>query len=113
MKLARAPASLSEIKFLRQSSGIQFVPAPAPIDSMLVRSGVPDMSTNHMAMAALIVFAIPAWSGNAQEIGKPGHGLALAEWLCAQCHAVSGREDESPNPAAPPFRDIASTSGMT
>ena len=71
------------------------------------------MSMNHMAVAALIVFAIPAWSGNAQEIGQPGHGLALAERLCAQCHAVSGREKESLNPDAPAFRDIASTPGMT
>ena len=71
------------------------------------------MGTNHMAVAALIVLAIPAWSGNAQEIGQPGHWLALAERLCAQCHAVSGRENESPNPDAPAFRDIASTPGMT
>ena len=71
------------------------------------------MSTNHSVIAALIVFAIPAWSGNAQEIGRPGHGFALAERLCAQCHAVSGRENKSPNPDAPTFRDIASTPGMT
>jgi len=71
------------------------------------------MITNHLVMAALIVFAIPAWSGNAQELGQPGHGLALAERLCAQCHAVSGRENKSPNPDAPAFRDIASTPGMT
>ena len=63
--------------------------------------------------AALIAFAVGAVSGNAQEIGQPGHGLALAERLCAQCHAVSGRGDKSPNPDAPTFRDIASIPGMT
>ena len=32
-------------------------------------------------------------------------GRALAEGLCARCHAI-GRRDKSPHAAAPPFREL-------
>jgi len=33
------------------------------------------------------------------------HGQALAQRLCAECHAV-GRDGQSPNAGAPPFRTL-------
>ena len=33
------------------------------------------------------------------------HGQALAQRLCSECHAV-GREGQSPNAGAPPFRTL-------
>jgi mono/diheme cytochrome c family protein len=71
------------------------------------------MNAKRILLAALIAIPIPAGHGRAQEIGQAGHGLALAERLCAQCHAVQGQQAASPNPDAPPFREIASTAGIT
>jgi mono/diheme cytochrome c family protein len=87
-------------------------PAPGKLNAEAAAEG-PDMCAMGVLTAALIAFAVATVSGHAQEIGQPGHGLALAERLCAQCHEVSGRGDKSPKPDAPTFRDIASTPGMT
>jgi mono/diheme cytochrome c family protein len=51
--------------------------------------------------------------GSAQEIGQAGRGLALAQRLCAQCHAVQKDTAASPNPDAPSFLIISSVPGMT
>jgi mono/diheme cytochrome c family protein len=51
--------------------------------------------------------------GEAQEIGQPGRGLASAQRLCADCHAVQKEQARSPNDNAPPFQAIASVPGMT
>jgi mono/diheme cytochrome c family protein len=51
--------------------------------------------------------------GEAQEIGQASHGLAPAQRLCAECHAIEKRYARSPNANAPRFQAIASTPGMT
>ena len=61
-------------------------------------------------MTALPLMALPC---NAQEIGQPGRGLALAQQLCAQCHAVRKDKTRSPHEDAPPFEVVASMPGMT
>ena len=71
------------------------------------------MSGKHVLLAAVIVLAIPATYGKAQEIGQPGRGLDLAQRLCAQCHAVQKDQGRSPNEQAPRFQAIASVPGMT
>jgi mono/diheme cytochrome c family protein len=71
------------------------------------------MSAKRLLLAALIAASIPAGRGKAQEIGRAGHGRALAERLCAQCHAVKKQQEVSPNQDAPPFGEIASAPGMT
>jgi mono/diheme cytochrome c family protein len=56
-----------------------------------------------------------------QELGDPGAGLAVAEEVCAQCHAVlpGQRFFLKPDPlpfedSVPlPFEDIANTPGIT
>jgi mono/diheme cytochrome c family protein len=62
-----------------------------------------------VTLAAVLV-AAPAV---AQEIGQPARGLASAERLCAQCHAVRKEQRRSPNSDAPRFQTIASVPGMT
>jgi mono/diheme cytochrome c family protein len=49
----------------------------------------------------------------AQQIGQTQHGLALAQDVCAQCHAVTKGAARSPNANAPRFEAIAKTPGMT
>ena len=43
----------------------------------------------------------------------PQAGRALAEKVCAQCHAVRPGEASSPRRSAPSFQRIADTPGMT
>jgi mono/diheme cytochrome c family protein len=64
-------------------------------------------------LTAVIGLVLLAGSGNAQEVGHPGAGLAAARRLCSQCHAVEKQETKSPEPDAPAFQGIASTPGMT
>ena len=45
------------------------------------------------------------------EIGDPQSGFEYAYSTCAGCHAVG--EEQSPNPNAPRFKDVANTPGMT
>ena len=47
------------------------------------------------------------------EVGDAGQGLAYAEKICSACHNVLGTGASSPNKDAPPFKQIASTPGMT
>lgn len=64
-------------------------------------------------LTVLIVLAIAATPCKAQETGQPGRGLALAQQICAQCHAVQRDQARSPNEDAPRFQAIASVPGMT
>ena len=58
---------------------------------------------------------LPLASGrvDAQEPGQPARGLALAQQVCAACHAIDKRTEASPNPVAPRFEVIANVPGMT
>jgi mono/diheme cytochrome c family protein len=62
---------------------------------------------------AMLALALAAARGEAQEIGQPARGLALAQRLCTQCHAVEKEQLQSPNENAPRFQVIASVPGMT
>jgi mono/diheme cytochrome c family protein len=76
--------------------------------------------------AALAVAALLLWSPvvSAQEesartlsdadlIGDPSAGRALAEAVCAECHGIAPGVTTSPVPEATPFIEIAETPGMT
>jgi cytochrome c len=67
----------------------------------------------HVLLAAVIALAMPTGPSAAQEVGRPGRGLELAQRLCAQCHAVQKQQTRSPNNDAPRFPVIASVPGMT
>jgi len=71
------------------------------------------MGAKHLMLATVIVLAMPAGHGAGQEIGQPSRGLALAQRLCAECHAVQKEHSRSPNANAPRFQAIASIPGMT
>ena len=71
------------------------------------------MGGTRVGLVAMIVLSLAAGFGEAQEIGQPGRGLALAQRLCSQCHAVGKEQTQSPNENSPPFPLIASVPGMT
>jgi mono/diheme cytochrome c family protein len=53
-----------------------------------------------------------ASSAVAQESGNVRNGLAFAQRVCAECHAVRDGERASPNAQAPSFTTVANTPGM-
>jgi cytochrome c len=59
-----------------------------------------------VVMAARLLGAHAENSGNAQK----GRQLALSH--CSECHAVDAKENSS-NPSAPTFEEIANIQGMT
>jgi mono/diheme cytochrome c family protein len=63
--------------------------------------------------AAVLILLLCPGVAAAQEIGQPGRGLAAAERLCAECHAVRPEQERSPRLEAPRFQVIAAVPGMT
>ena len=64
-------------------------------------------------LSAISIMSVAATSVYAQEAGDPAKGLAYANRVCTQCHAVRQNDQMSPNPKAPSFQEIADTPGMT
>ena len=58
------------------------------------------------------MIAVTSGAG-AQQPGDPLKGAAVAQSVCAQCHAVRNGELRSPNPMAPSFSNLAKWPGMT
>ena len=62
------------------------------------------------------IISIPVLVGLASsaeaQTGDPEAGAAYAQQVCAKCHAID-RTGLSPEPTAPPFKDVANTPGMT
>jgi cytochrome c len=71
------------------------------------------MRAKHAMLAATIALSMPTGYGEAQEIGQPRRGFALAQRLCSECHAIQKEYARSPNVNAPRFQAIASIPGMT
>jgi mono/diheme cytochrome c family protein len=53
----------------------------------------------------ILAMAMAALASTATAGGSPERGRALLQQSCAMCHAV-GRGGDSPNPAAPRFREL-------
>ena len=66
------------------------------------------MRGSYVGFAAMIALPLAAGCGEAQEIGQPGRGLALAQRLCSQCHAVRKEQKQSPNENAPRYPGMTS-----
>jgi cytochrome c len=49
----------------------------------------------------------------AQEVPARMNGAAIAQQICAECHAVEAGQPRSPNGQAPTFQTVAATPGMT
>jgi mono/diheme cytochrome c family protein len=60
-----------------------------------------------------LTLAAVVGNANAQAAGDPKEGLAVAQKVCAECHATVAGQDRSPNAQAPTFVNLAATSGMT
>ena len=63
------------------------------------------------AFLATSAFAVPLWAQD--DGGDPRAGRALAQDVCAECHATQPQQPRSPNPRAPTFLELATTPGMT
>jgi len=50
---------------------------------------------------------------HAQGVGDPQEGLALAQQVCSECHAIRRGQVRSPNSRSPTFLELATTPGMT
>jgi mono/diheme cytochrome c family protein len=50
---------------------------------------------------------------HAQGAGDPQGGLALAQRVCSECHAIRKGEVRSPNSRSPTFSELAAAPGMT
>jgi cytochrome c len=62
-----------------------------------------------IARLTVVLLLLGTSVGLGEENQQPGNleqrGLALAERMCSQCHAIS-RRGESPHAGAPPFRAL-------
>ena len=65
-----------------------------------------------LAIPIFITFSLSGLSAQAQHASDPVAGAAYAKQYCSKCHAID-RTGTSPEPAAPPFKDVANTKGMT
>jgi Cytochrome C oxidase, cbb3-type, subunit III len=50
---------------------------------------------------------------HAQADGDPQRGLALAQQVCSECHAIRRGQVRSSNSQAPTFLELATAAGMT
>lgn len=64
-----------------------------------------------LGFLALAAGPLAGSSAAAQEVGDPREGLAFAQKVCAECHGVA--PGQLVPAAAPTFRAIANTPGMT
>ncbi len=65
-----------------------------------------------ISFAIVLLIAVTSRAG-AQQPGDLQKGEALAQSVCAQCHAVHGGQMGSPDPMAPSFSNVAKWPGMT
>src|SRR2546423_1611005 len=66
------------------------------------------------AISFMTFLALSAASdAQAQMAGNPREGLASAQQVCSQCHAVRIGQANSANSKGPSFVELATTPGMT
>jgi mono/diheme cytochrome c family protein len=63
-----------------------------------------------LALFSLVILFVSS-AMVAQQAGDPGAGAAYAKQYCSKCHAI-GDTENSPEPKAPRFKDVANTPGM-
>jgi mono/diheme cytochrome c family protein len=64
-------------------------------------------------LVTLLALSIAASSVHGQGVGNPQAGLALAQQVCSECHAIRLGEVRSLNARSPTFFELATTPGMT
>jgi len=65
------------------------------------------------AFLAVALIGASSTPAPAQEIGDTQQGLALAQQVCSECHAIRRGQVSSPNSRAPTFSELANAPGMT
>lgn len=71
------------------------------------------MKARFVAWVALAAALLSPGETFARAAGDTERGELLARKSCSSCHTVDRSSQPSPNPRAPPFREIARTPGMT
>jgi mono/diheme cytochrome c family protein len=66
-----------------------------------------------ICLGTFFAFLVVVSPGHAQGVGDPQGGLALAQRVCSECHAIRSGQVRSPNSRAPTFLELATTPGMT
>lgn len=66
-----------------------------------------------VALVTLLALSVPARDVQAQGVGDPGQGPAVARQFCSECHAIHIGQVRSPNSRSPTFVELASVPGMT
>jgi mono/diheme cytochrome c family protein len=66
-----------------------------------------------VCLVTFLTLSIAVRCVEAQTVGDPQEGLALAQQVCSECHAVQRGQVRSPNSRAPTFTELATTPGMT
>jgi mono/diheme cytochrome c family protein len=64
-------------------------------------------------LSVALTLAATVGDANAQAVGDPKAGLAVAQEVCSECHATVAGQDRSLNAKAPTFDKLAATPGMT
>jgi mono/diheme cytochrome c family protein len=64
-------------------------------------------------LVSFLVISVTVSDVCAQAFGDPQKGLAAAQQVCSDCHAIGSGQVHSPNLRAPAFRELARAPGMT
>jgi mono/diheme cytochrome c family protein len=66
-----------------------------------------------ICFVTFLALSVTASDVRAQMAGNPREGLAVAQQVCSECHAIRVEQGPSPNSASPTFVELATTPGMT
>jgi mono/diheme cytochrome c family protein len=66
-----------------------------------------------ICLVTFVVLLAATSNVQAQGIGDPERGLAVAREVCSECHAIRRGQVRSPNSRSPTFVELAATPGMT
>jgi len=66
-----------------------------------------------ICLVSFLALWVAVSPGHAQGVGDPQGGLALAQRVCSECHAIRRGEVRLPISGAPTFLELATTPGMT
>jgi mono/diheme cytochrome c family protein len=61
----------------------------------------------------ITILALSAAASHVHAQGNPKSGLALAQQVCSECHAIGKAQVRSPTARAPTFVELATAPGMT
>jgi mono/diheme cytochrome c family protein len=78
---------------------------------LIVKLSIEMQAAKLLGLFALVIGPLAGSTAAAQEVGDARKGLVFAQNVCAECHGVA--PGQLAPAAAPTFRAIANTPGMT